>query len=180
MLFRSLCKLFEQGLIDGVEFVQRLVNVGWDRDQAIKLFESCARDTERKRQLEELRRIRQAEAQAEKQARREEYTRNKLDRAVRQQASAAEKAQRINRARQSAIITAGGAYAQRTQTDLSEGVIAARQIYKNITGLTTADRDTIIRALVVSSRSKNVASVQDWQRETLQMVEDELNDSSPT
>ena len=176
----QLCKLFEQGLIDGVEFVQRLVNVGWDRDQAIKLFESCARDTERKRQLDELRRIRQAEAQAEKQARREEYTRNKLDRAVRQQASAAEKAQRINRARQSAIITAGGAYAQRTQTDLSEGVIAARQIYKNITGLTTADRDTIIRALVVSSRSKNVASVQDWQRETLQMVEDELNDSSPT
>jgi hypothetical protein len=176
----QLCKLFAQGLVEPVEFVQRLVNVGWDRDQAIKLFSSCSQDVERKRQLEELRRVRQAEAQAEKQAAAREKAQAKLDRAVRQQASTAEKLQRINRARNSAIISAGGAYAQRTGSDLGESVIAAREIYRNVTGLVTADRDTIIRALVVSSRTKNVASIQDWQTETLQAVETELKEQTPT
>lgn len=166
----QLCKLFDQGLISGPDFVSRLEKVGWDRDDAIKLFSTCSNDLARKRQLEDLKRIRQEQAEADKRAREQEKAANKLKQEAGDQLRRAENLKRINLAREKAIIDAGGSYSQRTGTDLSESVIHAKNIYRNVAGLTTADRDTIIRSLVISARNKQVDSPQTWQAETLAMA----------
>jgi hypothetical protein len=166
----QLCKMFDQGLISGPDFVSRLEKVGWDRDDAIKLFSTCSNDLARKRQLEDLKRIRQEQAEADKRAREQEKAANKLKQEAGDQLRRAENLKRINLAREKAIIDAGGSFSQRTGTDLSESVIHAKNIYRNVSGLTTADRDTIIRSLVISARNKQVDSPQTWQAETLAMA----------
>ena len=166
----QLCKLFEQGLISGPDFVGRLERVGWDRDDAIKLFATCSNDLQRKRQLEDLKRIRQEQAEADKQERLKEKMANKLKQEAGDQLRRAENLRRINLAREKAIIDAGGSYSQRTGSDLSESVIHAKNIYRNVANLTTADRDTIVRALVISARNKQVEDPSTWQAETLAMA----------
>lgn len=167
----QLCKMYDRGIIDAPTMVARLERLGYTRDDAVRIFTVCAQDVERARKLEEIKRIRAQDAEREKQARELEKRKKQVEAEARRNATEAGRLNRLNSARNKAVIDAGANWSQRTGTDLSESITIARGVYRAVYDQTAASQDTIIRAVLASGKSKVVNSVQDWLNEAVNLAQ---------
>lgn len=163
----QLCDLYDRGLITAAEFVRRLESSGWTRDDAIRIYTVCSQNIDAKRRADEIRAMRQREADAERLAKKAEAERKKLENALAKQGREEDRISRLNDARNRGIIEAGDAWAKKTGTDLSDSISSARAVYKTVRDSTTATQATILRALITSSKSKGIDTLAGWVSEAL-------------
>lgn len=163
----QLCDLYDRGLITAAEFVRRLESSGWTRDDAIRIYTVCSQNIDAKRRADEIRAMRQREADAERLAKKAEAEKKKLESALAKQGREEDRISRLNDARNRGIIEAGDAWAKKTQGDLSDAISSARAVYKTVRDSTTATQSTILRALITSSKSKGIDTLAGWVSEAL-------------
>lgn len=171
----QLCKLYSDGVITGPEFVRRLEAVGWQRDDAVKLYEQCSRDLERKRRAEETRLLRQQEADDERAKRRAESARKALEREQAKEQANGERLAKLNQQRNRVLTDAGANWSKRFGTDLSEAITASRRIYQSIARTTTLPKDGIIKAVHVASRAPAVENESQWLTEALTVAQGQVD-----
>lgn len=171
----QLCKLYSEGLITGPEFVRRLEVVGWSRDDAVKLYETCSRDLERKRRAEEIRILRQQEAEKEKAARSAAAAAKQLKREAEEEQAQRDRLAKLNQQRNKVLTDAGANWAKRFDGDLSEAIQAARRTYQAISRTTTLPKDSIIKAVHVASRAPSVENEDQWLTEALTVAQGQVD-----
>jgi hypothetical protein len=176
----QLCKLYAEGLIDGPEFVRRLEKAGWERDDAVRLYTLCSRDLERKRRAEEIRILRQQEAEAEKAARKAQQAAKGLETAAKQQEAERDRLAKLNQARNRVLTDAGAAWAKRFGDDLSDSIGRARLTYRSIADTTTIPKDAIIRAVYTAAKSPSVESTDQWITEALAIAQGQVETTTPS
>lgn len=158
----QLGQLYMSGVISGADYVQRLEHAGYDHDDAVRLYTMLSQRRAERDRAQQIREIRQREAQTEKERRRIEQAEQRLKAQRRERERQAQHMRRVNAARERALIEAGAAYARRLDADLADSIEAARRLYRSLVSATTYTRDEIIRAVVVAGRSPLTESVEQW------------------
>lgn len=163
----QLCKLYERGLITAPEMVRRLEVSGWTRDDAIRIYSVCSQDVDAKRKAEQIKALRQQEAEAEKNARKLEKERAKTEAALAKQGREEDRIARLNDARNRGIIEAGQAWSSRLGLDLSDSITLAKSVYRTVRDNSIAGQATLLRAVLTSSKSKGIDTPAAWVSEAL-------------
>lgn len=167
----QLCKMYDRGLISGPEFIRRLEVTGWSRDDAVRLFTLCAQDLDRARRMADIQAARQREKELEKARKKAEQDAKKVEQAAAQEAAQKNRIDRINKARNKAVIDAGAIWAKAQSLDLSDAIAQAKGVYRTIYNSTTATQDVIIGAMLSSVKSKQVATLAEWIAEATTIAE---------
>jgi len=167
----QLCTMYDRGLISGPEFIRRLEQVGWSRDDAVRLFTVCAQDLDRARRLADIKASREREKELEKARRQAEKDQKKIEQAVAQEQAAKNRIDRLNKARNKAVVDAGAIWSKARGIDLSDAIGQAKGVYRTVYNSTTATQDVIIGALLSSAKSKQVATLAEWIAEATTIAE---------
>jgi hypothetical protein len=158
----QLCKMYDRGLLSGPEMIGRLERVGWSRDDAVRLFTICAQDIDRARRMADIQAARQREKELEKSRKQAEKDQKKVESAIAQESANKNRIDRLNRARNKAVVDAGALWAKSQSIDLSDAIAQAKAVYRTIYNSTTATQDVIIGALLASVKSKQVGTLAEW------------------
>lgn len=167
----QLCTMYDRGLISGPEFIRRLEQVGWSRDDAVRLFTVCAQDLDRARRMADIKASREREKELEKARRQAEKDQKKIEQAVAQEQAAKNRIDRLNKARNKAVVDAGALWSKARGIDLSDAIGQAKGVYRTVYNSTTATQDVIIGALLSSVKSKQVATLAEWIAEATTIAE---------
>jgi hypothetical protein len=167
----QLCKMYDRGLISGPEMIYRLEQVGWRRDDAVRLFTLCAQDIDRARRMADIKSAREREKELEKARRQAEKDAKKIEQAAAQERNNLSRIDRLNKARNKAVIDAGAIWAKRQAVDLSDAIAQAKGVYRTVYQSTTAGQDVIISALLTSAKSEKVDTLTAWIAEATSIAE---------
>lgn len=137
------------------------------RDDAVRIYTVCSQNIDQKRRAEEIRAMRQREADAERLARKQEQERKKLETELAKAGREEDRIAKLNDARNRGIIEAGQTWSTRTGTDLSDSITLAKSVYRTVRDNTTATQATILRAVISSSKSKVIDTPAAWVSEAL-------------
>lgn len=151
-----LCKLLEDALIDSTDFVRRAERLGYNTDDAVVLYRSCARRLGIKQSLAEQRELQRATREQKAAVREAQAAERRRAADERRQVTLAEKAQRATMLRERRVIEAAKNYANRTAEDIVTALPWIRDLFRRLSRETIALTDEIIQVLVVVSQSKDV------------------------
>jgi hypothetical protein len=151
-----LCRLMEDGLIDGLEFVRRAKKLGWTHDDATILLRSCQRRLGLKQAANEQRELARQARDAENRLKQALKNTRDQERARQSEARQADRLVRANQLRQRRILEAARNYANRTAEDIVDAVPFVREVYRESIDAGPFMTDEVIAALVIASQAKDV------------------------
>jgi hypothetical protein len=174
----SLCGMYDQGLIDAVEFQNRLDHLGWDHDDGVLFVASCTAKLADKRRRAEEAAQRKHEAQMRADTREQERLAHQSDAAGQRFFRAAEKSLRAREMRERRLLEAAKNFASVTKSDILDSIPMVKGLYQRLKNTTTALVDEIIQTLVVVSRAKSVADSAGYETAVRTALDELINPDS--
>lgn len=175
----AVCRMLEDGLVSPADFVRRLENVGWDRDDAVLLLQSCQRRLGIKLAKSEAARIRQETAELEKAQRQRKALEKEAVAEAERRARAAEKAQRIQSARRRMLLEAAAAWSSLTEKPLPDAYAEVSATYSALKSSTPLPLDDILRALLTAVKLPVTVAAPELLVITREVLEEQQLENQP-
>jgi hypothetical protein len=171
--------MYDQGLIDAVEFQNRLDHLGWDHDDGVLFVSACTAKLADKRRRAEEAAQRKHEAQMRSDAREQERLAHQSDAAGQRFFRASEKALRAKEMRERRLLEAAKNFASSTKSDILDAIPMVKRLYSALKNTTTALVDEIIQTLVVVSRAKSVVDAVGYETAVRTALDELISPDSP-
>lgn len=154
----TLCEWYTQGLISDVEMYTRLLNLGYEQDDAARLVQSCRVRLGLKIQKDQQKALAQAKKLAEQQARQAAQTSANLQREVERVARANQKRSDTKKRRQRLLLEAAQKYGNRVGVSFADAAIGIQAAVDSLVASGLVDTDTAYQTAVVASVSEECTS----------------------
>jgi hypothetical protein len=148
--------LYQDSLIDEVELVRRLQNIGYSEDDSITLARQQAYRKGVKIQKTELQQMRQQAADAARLARQVAAASRRKESAQRRVDNEALRARKVSEAREKRLLEAGYKYALNSGIEPADGALKIKALYNAVLSEMPVTRDETIAAILLAAQNRTV------------------------
>ena len=146
----TLCRWLELGLINGNQFTDRLLTMGWSRDDAFRIVADCSAKLGAKRQREIDASAKKLQSQLDKDRRERERSEKQFNKAQKQREKAAETSAKARRRREFTLIKAADKLRDKLGIGLPDAVQMVKEAKTRVQNELVLKVDTAIQAVKVA------------------------------
>ena len=146
----TLCRWLELGLINGNQFTDRLLTMGWSRDDAFRIVADCSAKLGAKRQREIDASAKKLQSQLDKDRRERERSEKQFNKSQKQREKAAETSARARRRREFTLIKAADKLRDKLGIGLPDAVQMVKEAKTRVQNELVLKVDTAIQAVKVA------------------------------
>ena len=146
----TLCRWLELGLINGNQFTDRLLTMGWSRDDAFRIVADCSAKLGAKRQKEIEASAKKLQSQLDKDRRERERSEKQFNKAQKQREKAAETSAKARRRREFTLIKAADKLRDKLGIGLPDAVQMVKEAKTRVQNELVLKVDTAIQAVKVA------------------------------
>lgn len=158
----TLCDWLAQGVVQPVDFIKRLTNIGYTANDAMQMFIDCKGNINRKAAAEALKAAKADAAAIQQAERRAKMAQAELDKQAAQLAAGRKAAALARKRRATAIIKAGEKLFVKQNGPLADVLDKVNLTNSYLTDTMGLSADEAIQALLVAAEGFTVGTLQDW------------------
>lgn len=148
--------LYQDSLIDEMELYRRLLNIGYNEDDAMTMVRQQSQRKGIKIQKDELAQMRRAQQEQARLARQIQQAARRKESAQRRVDNEARRARQVSEAREKRLLEAGFKFSKLAQLKPEEGAMKVKALYNAILSEYPATRDEVIAALLLAAQTSTV------------------------